>query len=60
MADYEIFGPYLIAMMMGMGALCIFIWGVFSGAFHNSDSAAIQFFQAEMDNDRTRAHIDEN
>ena len=31
--NFEIVGPYLAALMMGLGALCIFIWGVFSGAF---------------------------
>jgi len=25
-----------------------------SGAFHNSDEAALNFFRAEMENDRTR------
>ena len=53
MADYEILGPYLIALLMGMSAVCIFIWGVLSGAFHNSDEAALNFFRAEMENDRT-------
>ena len=54
MADYEIMGPYLIALLMGMGAVCVFSWGVLSGAFHNTDEAALHFFRAEMDNDRTR------
>jgi len=53
-ADYEVMGPYLIAMLMGMGAVCVFAWGVLSGAFHNTDEAALHFFRAEMDNDRTR------
>ncbi len=52
MADYEIMGPYLLALLMGMGAVCVFIWGVFSGAFHNTDEAALKFFRAEMENDR--------
>ena len=54
MADYEILGPYLIALLMGMGAVCIFIWGVLSGAFANTDEAALEFFRAEMENERTR------
>ncbi|MGB8279192.1 MAG: hypothetical protein WCF20_14850 [Methylovirgula sp.] len=57
MADYEIMGPYLLAIMMGMGAVCIFIWGVLSGAFHNTDEAALKFFRTEMENDRIhKAH----
>jgi nitrogen fixation-related uncharacterized protein len=58
MADYEILGPYLIALTMGMGAVCIFIWGVLSGAFNNTDAAALGFYRAEMENDRTSKHID--
>ena len=54
MADYEIMGPYLLALLMGMGAVCVFIWGVLSGAFHNSDEAALKFFHAEMENDNSR------
>ena len=54
MADYEIMGPYLLALLMGMGAVCVFIWGVFSGAFHNTDEAALNFFRAEMKNDECR------
>jgi hypothetical protein len=54
MADYEIMGPYLLALLMGMGAVCTFIWGVLSGAFHNTDEAALKFFHAEMENDKFR------
>jgi nitrogen fixation-related uncharacterized protein len=54
MADYEILGPYLIAVLMGMGAVCIFIWAVLSGALNNTDEAALEFFRAEMENERTR------
>lgn len=48
---FEIVGPYVAAMMMSLGALCIFIWGVFSGAFRGADDAALRFFQREMDDD---------
>lgn len=51
MADYEVFAPFLIAIMMGIGALCIFIWGVLSGAFFGSDKASQNFYHAEMEND---------
>jgi len=57
MADYEIMGPYLLAVLMGMGGVCAFIWGVLSGAFHNSDEAALRFFRAEMENDRIHKHV---
>ena len=41
--DFEILGPYAIALLMSIGAVCIFVWGVLSGAFSNSDAAAITF-----------------
>jgi hypothetical protein len=48
---YEIVGPYVAAMMMSLGALSIFIWGVFSGAFRGADDAALRFYQREVDDD---------
>jgi len=44
--NFEIVGPYLAALMMSLGALCIFIWGVFSGALIGGDDAAKRFFAA--------------
>ncbi len=52
MTDFEILGPYLIALMMSLGALCVFVWGVLSGAFNGADEAALRFFRTEMDHDR--------
>jgi len=54
MPDYEIMGPYLIALLMGIGTVCVFCWGVLSGALHNTDDAALNFFRAEMEHDRAR------
>ena len=48
---YEIVGPYVAAMMMSLGALSIFVWGVFSGAFRGADDAALRFYQREVDDD---------
>lgn len=45
---FEIVGPYLAALMMSLGALAIFIWGVFSGAFRGADEVALRFFQREV------------
>jgi hypothetical protein len=53
MTDFEIMGPYLIALLMSIGALCIFVWAVLSGAFVGVDDAATRFYRAEMENDRT-------
>lgn len=49
--NFEIVGPYLAALMMSLGALCIFIWGVFSGAFRGADEAAMRFYQREVGDD---------
>jgi hypothetical protein len=48
--DYEIFGPYLIALMMSLSALCVFIWAVLAGAFHGADEVALGFYRAEVEN----------
>ena len=37
--NFEIVGPYLAALMMSLGAVCILVWGVFSGAFHGAGAA---------------------
>jgi hypothetical protein len=50
MPDFEITGPYASALLMSLGALCIFIWGVLSGALTGVDEAAQRFFETEMDN----------
>jgi len=50
--NFEIVGPYLAALMMSLGALCIFIWGVFSGALVGADEAAKRFYQREVGDDR--------
>ena len=53
--DFEVVGPYAIALLMSISALCVFVWGVLSGAFSNVDEAAITFYRAEMENDRQHA-----
>jgi nitrogen fixation-related uncharacterized protein len=54
MTDFEIMGPYVIALLMSLGALCVFVWGVLSGAFTGVDDAATRFYRAEMENERTK------
>jgi hypothetical protein len=53
--DFEVVGPYAIALLMSIGAVCIFVWGVLSGAFSGADDAATTFYRAEMENDRKQA-----
>jgi hypothetical protein len=52
MSEFEVTGPYVGALMMSLGALCVFIWGVLSGALINADQASTKFFEREMENDR--------
>ncbi|WEX90003.1 hypothetical protein PZN02_005345 [Sinorhizobium garamanticum] len=56
MPDFEITGPYAGALMMSLGALCLFIWGVFSGALRNTDEASRHFYEREMENDERSRH----
>jgi len=58
MADYEILGPYAVAILMGLGSTCIFIWGVMGGALSDTDQAALKFYHAEMAHDRYTDHAD--
>jgi hypothetical protein len=51
MPGFEITGPYAAAMLMSLGALCIFIWGVLSGALTGVDDAAMRFYRMEMGDD---------
>lgn len=49
--DYEVFGPYVIALLVSIGAVCIFIWAVLSGAFNGADEEALHFYYREVDDD---------
>jgi hypothetical protein len=51
MLDFEIIGPYAVALLMSIGAVCIFVWAVLAGAFNGADEAALRFYHAEVDND---------
>ena len=47
--DFEVMGPYAVALLMSLGALCIFVWGVLAGAFNDVDEEAIRHFRAKPD-----------
>jgi len=55
MFGFEVTGPYAGAMMMSLAALCLFVWGVFSGALSHTDKASTDFFEREMENERSAA-----
>jgi hypothetical protein len=56
MADFEVFGPYVVALLMGLGAACVFVWGVLAGALIDTNQASQTFFRAEMENERFAEH----
>jgi hypothetical protein len=58
MLGFEITGPYAGAMLMSLGALCVFVWGVLSGAFHGADDAAIRFYEREVESENAK-HTEE-
>jgi hypothetical protein len=51
MEDLDTLGPIAIAVLMSLGALCIFIWSVLSGALVDSDKVALRFYRAETGDD---------
>jgi hypothetical protein len=55
MLGFEVTGPYAGAILMSLAALFLFVWGVFSGALSDTDRAAKEFFEREMQNDRSAA-----
>ena len=58
MDGFEITGPYASAMLMSLGALCVFVWAVLSGAFHDADEASRRFCEREIESDENRAHAE--
>jgi hypothetical protein len=58
MDGFEITGPYASALLMSLGAVCVFIWGVLSGAFHRADEASIRFCEMEMESDAKHEQAD--
>jgi len=39
---------FLVAFCMGLGALCVFIWGVLAGMFTHVEDTAREFYQREV------------
>ena len=46
------FLQFLVALCMGLGALCIYIWSVLSGHFTDVEAAKYRAFEAEVDDER--------
>ena len=58
MEGFEITGPYASALLMSLGAVCVFIWGVLSGAFHRADEASVRLCEMEMESDAKHENAD--
>ena len=50
---YLIVGQFIVSTLMGLGALCLFLWATASGLFDNVESAKYQVLDSEgIDDDR--------
>jgi len=45
------FMQFLVALFMGLGALCIFVWAVLSGEFINVEDIKYRAYRAEVKDD---------
>jgi cbb3-type cytochrome oxidase maturation protein len=42
---------FAVALCMGLGAVCIFIWAVLSGMFRDVEQIALRAYRAEVHDD---------
>lgn len=42
---------FLVALLMGLGAVCLFIWGVLSGSFNDVENIKYKAYRAEVTED---------
>jgi cbb3-type cytochrome oxidase maturation protein len=47
MIEFLTLGEFAVALLMGLGALCAFVWGVASGALRDVEAAKHQVLRAE-------------
>ena len=55
MLEFLALGEMVVALLMGLAALCAFVWGAASGALRDVESAKHQVLRAEGDHDGPRA-----
>ena len=46
-----IFTQLLVALLMGLCAVCLFIWGVLSGSFKDVEDVKYRAYRAEVPDD---------
>ena len=54
MLEFLTLGELLVALLMGLAALCAFVWGATSGALSDVEGAKHQVLRAEGDDDGSR------
>ncbi|HYU68024.1 MAG TPA: cbb3-type cytochrome oxidase assembly protein CcoS [Burkholderiales bacterium] len=42
---------FVVALLMGLGAVCLFIWGVLSGSFNDVENIKYKAYRAEVSED---------
>ncbi|HET9463373.1 MAG TPA: hypothetical protein VFO43_05355 [Thiobacillus sp.] len=42
---------FVVALLMSLGALCLFVWGVLSGAFKDVEAIKYRAYRTEVDDD---------
>jgi cbb3-type cytochrome oxidase maturation protein len=52
MIEYLTLGEFIVAVLMGLAALCAFVWAVASGAFRNVEAIKHQVLRLEVEDDR--------
>lgn len=52
MLEYLTLGEFVVAVLMGLAALCAFLWGAASGVFRNIEAIKHQVIRLEVDDDR--------
>jgi cbb3-type cytochrome oxidase maturation protein len=45
------FVQFLVALCMSLAALCLFIWAVLSGLFHDVENIKFRAYRAEVNDD---------
>lgn len=52
MLEYLTLGEFVVSVLMGLAALCAFLWAAASGAFRDVEGARQQVLRAEDDDVR--------
>jgi cbb3-type cytochrome oxidase maturation protein len=55
MLEYLTLGQFVVAVLMGLAALCAFIWGAASGALSDVEAVKHQVLRVEDEHEPPRA-----